>query len=53
MVYGTETPLIRTARSREAAIVSGEDMLAAQGAASLEMWTNEKNLFKPMREALN
>ncbi|AIZ56858.1 shikimate dehydrogenase [Candidatus Methanoplasma termitum] len=52
MVYGVETPLIKRARVREAVIVSGEDMLAAQGAASLELWTGKKNLFKPMREAL-
>ena len=52
MVYGIETPLINRAKAREAAIVSGEDMLAAQGAASLELWSGKKDLFKPMREAL-
>jgi len=52
MVYGAETPLVRRAREVGAGIVSGEDMLAAQGAASLEMWTGKKDLFKHMREAL-
>ncbi|MCL2296181.1 MAG: shikimate dehydrogenase [Methanomassiliicoccaceae archaeon] len=53
MVYGTETPLISKAKETGAGIVSGEDMLAAQGAASLGMWTGKKDLFKLMREALN
>ncbi|MDR2698497.1 MAG: shikimate dehydrogenase, partial [Candidatus Methanoplasma sp.] len=52
MVYGIETPLIKKAKEVGAGIVSGEDMLAAQGAASLEMWTGKKDLFKHMREAL-
>jgi len=53
MVYGIETPLISKAKEVGAKIISGEDMLAAQGAASLEMWSGKKNLFKLMREALN
>jgi 3-dehydroquinate dehydratase/shikimate dehydrogenase len=53
MVYGTETPLISKAKEVGAGIISGEDMLAAQGAASLEMWTGKKELFKLMKEALN
>jgi 3-dehydroquinate dehydratase/shikimate dehydrogenase len=53
MVYGIETQLISKAKEVGAGIVSGEDMLAAQGAASLEMWTGKKDLFKIMREALN
>ena len=53
MVYGIETPMMSKAKEVNAGIISGEDMLAAQGAASLEMWTGEKDLFKPMREALN
>jgi len=52
MVYGIETPLISQAKEASADIISGEDMLAAQGAASLEMWTGKKNLFKIMRRAL-
>jgi len=52
MVYGVETPLISKAKEVGADIMSGEDMLAAQGAASLEMWTGKKDLFKPMREVL-
>ena len=52
MVYGIETPLIKKAEEVGAGIVRGEDMLAAQGAASLEMWTGKKDLFKQMREAL-
>ena len=49
MVYGSETPLISKAKEVGAGIVSGKDMLAAQGAASLEMWTGKKDLFKLMR----
>jgi len=52
MVYGIETPMISKAKEIGAGIVSGEDMLAAQGAASLEMWTGKKNLFKLMKEAI-
>jgi shikimate 5-dehydrogenase len=52
MVYGTETPLIQKAKEVGAGIVTGEDMLAAQGAASLEMWTGKKDLFEMMRGAL-
>ena len=52
MVYGLETPLISKAKEVGAGIVSGEDMLAMQGAASLEMWTGKTDLFKMMREAL-
>ncbi|MDR1954391.1 MAG: shikimate dehydrogenase [Candidatus Methanoplasma sp.] len=52
MVYGIDTPLIARAGKAGAGIVSGEDMLAAQGAASLELWTGKKDLFKHMREAL-
>jgi len=53
MVYGTKTPMISKAKEVGAGIISGEDMLAAQGAASLEMWTGKKDLFKLMKEALN
>jgi len=52
MIYGVETPMIKKANEVGAGIVRGEDMLAAQGAASLEMWTGKKDLFKHMREAL-
>ena len=52
LVYGAETPLIQKAKEVSARIVSGDDMLAAQGAASLEMWTGKKDLFEMMRGAL-
>ncbi|MCL2031943.1 MAG: shikimate dehydrogenase [Methanomassiliicoccaceae archaeon] len=52
MVYGTETPLIKKAKEVGGGIVSGEDMLAMQGTASLEMWTGKKDLFEHMRGAL-
>ncbi|MDR0309393.1 MAG: shikimate dehydrogenase, partial [Candidatus Methanoplasma sp.] len=52
MVYGIVTPMISKARDVNAGIVSGEDMLAAQGAASLELWSGKRGLFKPMRRAL-
>jgi len=52
MVYGIDTPLINKAKEVGAGIVSGEDMLAAQGAASLEMWTGKSDLFELMKEAL-
>ena len=53
MVYGAETPLVSKAKEAGARIISSEDMLAAQGAASLEMWTGKGDLFKLMKEALN
>lgn len=52
MVYGAETELLKKARAVSAGIVSGEDMLALQGTASLELWTGRKNLFGDMRETL-
>jgi 3-dehydroquinate dehydratase/shikimate dehydrogenase len=52
MVYGAETPLISKAKEAGAGVVSGEDMLAMQGAASLEIWTGEKDLVTHMKEAL-
>ena len=53
MVYGIKTHLTEKAREVGAGIVSGDDMLSAQGAASLEMWTGKTDLFKQMREALD
>ncbi|MCL1811640.1 MAG: shikimate dehydrogenase [Methanomassiliicoccaceae archaeon] len=53
MVYGADTQMISQAKKVGAGIVRGEDMLAAQGAASLEMWTGKKDLFKLMRGALD
>jgi shikimate 5-dehydrogenase len=52
MVYGIETPLLKKAEEVGSGIVSGMDMLAAQGAASLEMWTGQTGLFELMRGAL-
>jgi 3-dehydroquinate dehydratase/shikimate dehydrogenase len=52
MVYGSDTPILSKAKEVSSRIVSGEDMLAAQGAASLEMWSGRKDLFKQMRGAV-
>ncbi|MDR1404863.1 MAG: type I 3-dehydroquinate dehydratase [Candidatus Methanoplasma sp.] len=52
MVYGTETHLMSKAKEAGARIISGEDMLAMQGAASLEIWADKKDLFGYMKEAL-
>lgn len=52
MVYGAETPLISKAKEVGAGMISGEDMLALQGAASMELWTGKGDLFKHMKETL-
>lgn len=53
MIYGVETELISRAKKVDANIVSGEDMLAMQGAASMELWSGKKDLFKKMRSVLD
>ena len=53
MIYGAETELIKQAKRVGAGIVSGEDMLALQGAESMEIWTGRNDLFQQMREVLH
>lgn len=53
MVYGPETPLMRTARERGCRAADGADMLAGQGAAAFEMWTGVKGTFDIMRKELS
>ena len=48
-----ETELIRTARSKECPVVTGDEMLAGQGAAAFELWTGKKGMLPVMRQALN
>ena len=51
MVYGG-TPLTEKAKNVGSKIAYGEDMLAAQGSASFELWTGVKNTFDVMRGCL-
>ena len=51
MVYGP-TPLTRRAEETGCRIAYGADMLAGQGAASIEMWTGVKDSFDTMRKEL-
>ncbi len=48
-----ETPLIRTARERGCQVVTGDEMLAGQGAASFEIWTGVKGMLPVMHQALD
>ena len=52
MVYGTRTRLMDAATSRGCRTVAGEDMLAAQGARSFELWTGRGDMFPIMRAEL-
>jgi shikimate dehydrogenase len=53
MVYGPEsTPLIVEAERRGAAVVTGLEILVAQGAASFERWTDITAPRKAMRAAV-
>lgn len=52
MVYGARTGLIDAAESKKCRIVSGEDMLAVQGARSFELWTGRGEMFRVMRDEL-
>lgn len=47
-----ETRLIREARARGCETITGDEMLAAQAAASFELWTGVKGMLPVMREAL-
>ncbi len=47
-----ETALIRAARERGCQTITGDEMLAAQGAASFEIWTGVKGMYPVMRKAL-
>ena len=52
LVYGSnETQLIAAARAAGAAYVDGLDVLVAQGAASLRLWTGEEPPLEVMRQA--
>lgn len=52
MVYGAEpTELLRTARAHGATVVDGVEILARQGALSLEIWTGRKAPLDTMRAA--
>ena len=48
-----ETELIRSARERGCVTVTGDCMLAGQGAAAFELWTGVKGMLPIMREALD
>lgn len=52
MVYGTRTGLMEAAAARGCRMVTGEDMLAMQGARSFELWTGRGDMFPIMRDAL-
>jgi shikimate dehydrogenase len=53
LVYSsTPTPLLRAARSHGAHAVGGLEVLLAQGALSLELWTDRQAPLQVMREAL-
>jgi len=48
-----ETVLIRAARQRGCQVITGDEMLAGQGAAAFELWTGVKGMLPVMREALD
>ena len=53
-----ETALIRAARARGCQVITGDEMLAAQGAASFKIWTgidevNRRSVLEIMRETLD
>ena len=48
-----ETVLIRTARERGCRVITGDEMLAGQGAAAFELWTGVKGMLPVMREVLD
>ncbi len=52
VVYGSETPLITAARAAGAAVITGTDMLAGQGAAAFGLWTGSRDVFDVMKDAL-
>jgi shikimate dehydrogenase len=53
LVYGaTPTALLRAARSRRVATIDGLDVLVAQGALSLQLWTGRRAPLEVMRRAV-
>ncbi|MBI3323831.1 MAG: shikimate dehydrogenase [Candidatus Omnitrophica bacterium] len=48
-----ETFLIRTARERGCPVLTGEEMLSGQGAASFEIWTGKGGMMPVMKEELD
>ena len=53
-----ETALIQAARTRGCRVVTGDEMLAGQAAASFSLWTgvsevNGKSIMQIMRQALD
>jgi shikimate dehydrogenase len=52
LVYGgSDTELVREARTRGAAVVDGLEVLVRQGAESLRIWTGREPPLEVMREA--
>ncbi len=52
MVYGRETPLIMSSRTKGCGIVDGSEMLIGQGAASFRSWFDKEPDTDVMRGAL-
>ena len=48
-----ETRLIQEARRRGCTVVTGDEMLAGQGAAAFEIWTGVKGMLPVMKQALD
>ena len=48
-----ETALAREARIRGCDVITGDEMLAGQGAAAFELWTGVKGMLPVMRKALD
>lgn len=48
-----ETRLIQEGRKRGCTVVTGDEMLAGQGAAAFEIWTGVKGMLPVMRKALD
>ncbi len=48
-----ETRLIQEARRRGCTVVTGDEMLAGQGAAAFEIWTGVKGMLPVMKKALD
>ena len=48
-----QTPLIQAASERGCQVITGDEMLAGQGAAAFEIWTGVKGTFPIMRQALD
>ncbi|MBR4505086.1 MAG: shikimate dehydrogenase [Candidatus Methanomethylophilaceae archaeon] len=52
MVYGRDTPLVSSARSRGCRIADGADMLVGQGAESFRIWFGKEPDISAMKGAL-